>query len=64
LDSANTETAVGSLPKLFNQAVLLVLDGEFDRDTAVQALGSHLKEEFELVRVSSQETRIEIRRSR
>lgn len=63
LDSENTAHVVAALPRMARQVVLLSFDGEFDRPTALQALGTNLVAEYELERVTSKHTRIQPRRT-
>lgn len=61
LDEEHTRQVVAALPQVADQVVLLAFEGEFDRDAAVDALGSSLAEEYVLDRVSSEHTRIRTR---
>lgn len=63
LDAENTAHVVAALPRMARQVILLSFDGEFDRHTALQALGSNLVAEYELERVTSKHTRILPRRT-
>jgi DNA sulfur modification protein DndD len=63
LDANNTAHVVAALPRMARQVILLSFDGEFDRTTALHALGSSLVAEYELERVTSKHTRIRPRRT-
>lgn len=63
LDTQNTARVVAALPRMARQVILLSFDGEFDRNEALKALGHNLIAEYELERVTSRHTRIQLRRS-
>lgn len=63
LDPEHTAHVVAALPRLARQVVLLAFEGEFDRQEAVNALGSNLVGEYTLERVSGRHTRLSARRS-
>lgn len=63
LDTDNTARVVAALPRMARQVVLLSFDGEFDRSEALKALGPNLVAEYELERVTSKHTRIQLRRT-
>lgn len=58
LDDVHTRNVVAALPQIADQVVLLAFAGEFDRDSAVDALGGALAAEYTLERVSSRHTRV------
>lgn len=58
LDSDHTANVVAALPKMARQVVLLAFESEFDRQEAVNALGTNLISEFSLERVSVRHTQI------
>jgi DNA sulfur modification protein DndD len=63
LDSSNTAHVVAALPRMARQAILLSFDGEFDRGEALRALGTNLIAEYELERITSKHTHIQLRRT-
>jgi DNA sulfur modification protein DndD len=58
LDETHTRNVVAALPRIAEQVVLLAFNTEFDRDSAVEALGDSLVAEFSLERVSARHTKI------
>jgi DNA sulfur modification protein DndD len=58
LDPGHTSKVVETLPKMASQMVLLVHGKEVTREQLRRLLGSSLKREYELVRVSARSTRI------
>jgi DNA sulfur modification protein DndD len=64
LDETHTRNVVAALPRIADQVVLLAFNTEFDRDSAVDALGDSLVAEFSLDRVSARHTKIINGRSR
>ena len=58
LDPGHTSNVVETLPKMASQMVLLVHGKEVTREQLRRLLGSSLKREYELVRVSARSTRI------
>lgn len=58
LDDVHTRNVVAALPQIADQVVLLAFEGEFDRESALGALGDDLVGEFVLERVTSRHTRI------
>lgn len=58
LDPDHQQQVVAALPEVADQVLLLVFEGEFDRDAATAQLGGHLVAEHVLVRESARHTRI------
>lgn len=58
LDRDHTAHVVAALPKMARQVILLAFEGEFDRQEAVDALGTDLICEYSLERVSVRHTQI------
>ena len=58
LDPGHTSNVVDTLPRMAPQVALLVHGKEVTREQLRMLLGSHLKREYELVRVSARQTRI------
>ena len=54
---------IAALPRMARQVILLAFEGEFNRQEAVNALGTNLVSEFSLERVSVRHTRIIAQRS-
>lgn len=63
LDTDHTAHVVAALPRMARQVVLLAFEGEFNRQEAVNALGSNLVGEYSLERVSGRHTQISAQRS-
>lgn len=58
LDEVHTRNVVAALPQIADQVILLAFEGEFDRESAVVALGDSLVAEYRLERTSSRHTEI------
>jgi DNA sulfur modification protein DndD len=58
LDPRHTGNVVDTLPRMADQIVLLVQEGEIDRTRVREILGTRLLREYELVRESSRRTRV------
>jgi len=58
LDEVHTRNVVAALPQIADQVVLLAFNGEFDRESAVTALGDSLVAEYFLKRESSRHTEL------
>ena len=58
LDPDHQQQVVAALPEVANQVLLLVFEGEFDRDAATVELGGQLVAEYVLERVSARHTRL------
>lgn len=58
LDPKHTANVVATLPRMAQQVVLFVQEGEIDRVTVRELLGSNLQREYELVKQSARRTRI------
>jgi len=61
LDDKHTAKVVGALPEMSKQVLLLVYESEMDPQTARRNLGGNLKREYEIVRVSARNSRIEVK---
>lgn len=59
LDEGHTDNVVRALPKMAHQVVLLIHEGELDRQRVRELLPSALKKEYELKRQSARRTRID-----
>jgi DNA sulfur modification protein DndD len=56
LDPPHTMNVVTTLPSMAEQVVLLVQEGEIDRDTVRALLGGHLKKEYQLDKQTARRT--------
>ncbi|MCY4453952.1 MAG: AAA family ATPase [Immundisolibacterales bacterium] len=58
LDPKHTANVVRALPTMAEQVVLFVQEGEIDRDTIRELLGSHLLHEYQLDKETARRTRV------
>jgi DNA sulfur modification protein DndD len=58
LDPGHTANVVGALPTVAEQVILFVQEGEIDRDTVREILGSHLMKEYQLDRQTARRTSV------